>query len=304
MAKMYEELKFTDDFMFCKILEDDTQLCAELLELILERKVGEVVKVNRQKPIEITANGKGVRFDVYAEDGKTVYDIEMQNVGSGSLPKRARYSRSMIDLDIMKRGKNYRELNPSFVIYICRFRLFPDIGRHKYTFKSLCAEDPRIELGDESSIVFLCTSGDEEDLSPKLSAFMTYIANGEACNEFTNKLEHAVTEAKEHKRWRLEYMTLLEHYEIERSEGREEGRAEGRAEGRVEGKYILLIQQIRRKIEKGKLPEVISDDLEEELPLVRMIYDAIRNNPAADDESVCQTLKGILEQAAPEAEEY
>lgn len=70
MAKMYEELKFTDDFMFCKILEDDTQLCAELLELILERKVGEVVKVNRQKPIEITANGKGVRFDVYAEDGK------------------------------------------------------------------------------------------------------------------------------------------------------------------------------------------------------------------------------------------
>ena len=80
MAKKYEELTFSDDFMFCKVLEDDPALCLELVELILDKKVGELASVNRQKPIEMTADGKGVRFDVYAEgnDG-AIYDIEMQN---------------------------------------------------------------------------------------------------------------------------------------------------------------------------------------------------------------------------------
>ena len=178
---------------------------------------------------------------------------------------------------------DYKELNPSFVIYICRFRLFPGTGRHKYTFKSICAEDTRIELGDDTAIVFLCTEGNEEDLSPKLKSFLTYIVNEKACDEFTNKLEHAVTEAKEHKKWRQEYMTLLEHYEWERSEGR------------AEGQQIKLIQLILRKLEKGKTPEMIADDLEEEVGVVRMMYDTIRNNPDADDEAVYQSLKEKLE---------
>ena len=80
MAKKYEELKFNDDFMFCKILEQNPALCRELLELILDRKVGDLACINRQKPVEITANGKGVRFDVYAEGSDSIiYDIEMQN---------------------------------------------------------------------------------------------------------------------------------------------------------------------------------------------------------------------------------
>ena len=33
--KTYEELCFTDDFMFCKILSNRLDLCQELLELIL-----------------------------------------------------------------------------------------------------------------------------------------------------------------------------------------------------------------------------------------------------------------------------
>ena len=89
MAKRYDELTFNDDFMFCKILEQNPALCRELLELVLDRKVGELACINRQKPVEITANGKGVRFDVYAEGSDSViYDIEMQNAVSDSIAKR------------------------------------------------------------------------------------------------------------------------------------------------------------------------------------------------------------------------
>ena len=38
-----------------------------------------------------------------------------------------------------------------------------------------------------------------------------------------------------------------------------------------------------------------ADDLEEELAVVRMMYDAIRSNLNADDEAVYQSLKGKLE---------
>ena len=229
MAKKYEELTFNDDFMFCKILEQNPTLCRELLELVLDRKVGELASVNPQKPIEITANGKGVRFDVYAEGSDSIiYDIEMQNAESDSIAKRSRYSQGMIDLNLLERGAHYSELNRSYVIYICRFNLFEDVGRHKYSFLNLCREDSRIELGDETEKIFLCAKGTVRDVSDKLQAFLDYIASGTPSDGFTNELENEVKKARDHIKWRTEYMTFLEQLERERIEGREEGRAEER----------------------------------------------------------------------------
>ena len=234
MVKKYDELTFNDDFMFCKILEQNPALCRELLELVLDRKVGELACVNRQKPVEITANGKGVRFDVYAEGSDSViYDIEMQNAVSDSIAKRSRYSQGMIDLNLMNRGAHYSELNRSYVIYICRFNLFEGVGLHKYSFLNLCMEDPEIELGDETEKIFLCAKGNANDVSEKLQAFLNYIASGTPSDDFTSELENEVQKARDHIKWRTEYMTFLEQLERERKEGREEGREEGRAEERA-----------------------------------------------------------------------
>ena len=66
--KSYDELTFTDDFMFCKIMQSNPDLCRELTELIIGRKTGEIIWINKQAPIEITADGRGVRFDIYMEE--------------------------------------------------------------------------------------------------------------------------------------------------------------------------------------------------------------------------------------------
>ena len=250
MAKKYEELTFTDDFMFCKILELYPEICRELLELILGRRVGKLVSVNRQKPVEITADGHGVRFDVYAEDGEsTIYDVEMQNGRADSLPKRSRYAQGMIDLNMIERGAKYSELNRSYVIYICRFNLFPDIGFHKYSFLNLCREDPRIELGDETEKIYLCAAGRADDVSENMKAFLGFVATGIPEDSFTNNLHSVVEEAKYHKKWRQEYMTLLEHYELEREEGRKEGLEEGLKKGRKEG----VIETLKLLVKDGVL---------------------------------------------------
>lgn len=229
MAKKYEELTFHDDFMFCKVLETHPDLCRKLLELALGQKLGDLVSVNRQKPVEILPDRRGVRFDIYVEDGNnTVYDVEMQNANRDSIAKRTRYSQAMIDLNLLERGKRYKDLDGSYIIFICRFNLFEQAGLHKYSFLNLCREDPGIELGDSTEKIFLCSTGNANDISEEMQSFLRYIAEGIPCDSFTRKLEDAVEEARVHIHWRQEYMTFLEQLEIEREEGREEGRAEER----------------------------------------------------------------------------
>ena len=258
MAKKYEELTFNDDFMFCRILEEKPALCRELLELVLDHKVGELVSVNPQKPIEITANGKGVRFDVYAEGSDSeIYDIEMQNASVDSIAKRSRYSQGMIDLNLIKRGSHYSELNRSYVIYICRFNIFKEGELHKYSFRNLCIEDPQIELGDESEKIFLCAEGTSDDVSEKMQAFLRYIASGTPSDSFTNELENEVKKARDHIQWRTEYMTFLEQLEKEREEGRAEERVNTERE-----KARADAEKSRADAEKSRADELAKEILE------------------------------------------
>ena len=263
MAKKYEELTFCDDFMFCKILEQNPALCRELLELVLDRKVGRLACVNRQKPIEITANGKGVRFDVFAEGSDSViYEIEMQNASIDSIAKRSRYSQGMIDLGLIERGAHYSELNRSYVIYICRFNLFEEVGRHKYSFLNLCLENPEIELGDETEKIFLCAKGTADDISEKMQAFLNYIASGTPSDTFTNELENEVKKARDHIKWRTEYMTFLEQLEREREEGRREGLEAGREEGREEERVNTLREKARADAAENRADKLAEEILE------------------------------------------
>ena len=265
MAKKYEELTFNDDFMFCRILEEKPALCRELLELVLDHKVGELVSVNPQKPIEITANGKGVRFDVYAEGSDSeIYDIEMQNASVDSIAKRSRYSQGMIDLNLIKRGSHYSELNRSYVIYICRFNIFKEGELHKYSFRNLCFEDPQIELGDETEKIFLCAEGTSDDVSEKMQAFLRYIASGTPSDSFTNELENEVKKARDHIQWRTEYMTFLEQLEKEREEGRAEERVNTeREKARADAeKSRADAEKSRADAEKSRADELAKEILE------------------------------------------
>ena len=66
-------------------------------------------------------------------------------------------------------------------------------------------------------------------------------------------------------------------------ESRKEGRIEGKAEGRIEG----IIDLVCRKLVKGKTPETIADDLEEDLIKIQRICDAaVKYAPDYDIEKI------------------
>ena len=215
MVKSYEELTFADDFMFCKILQNNPDVCKELTELILGRRIGNFVEPEAQKAVKITADGHGVRFDVYFEDDQdTVFDIEMQQQNTENLPKRTRYYQGMIDLNLLKSGAKYEKLSNSYIVFISLKNPYEKIGLHKYSFRNICVEKPELEMGDGANKIFLSAVGSQHDISDELQAFLQYVAGEAPSTEITRKLDHLVNEAREHKEWRMEYMTLLERDEM------------------------------------------------------------------------------------------
>lgn len=92
----YNKLTSTNNFVFCKVLENNLDLCRQLLELILSVKIKKIELADK-KILDITPDGKSVRLDIFVVDSKgTVYNIEMQVAAKRNLPKRSRY-RGMID---------------------------------------------------------------------------------------------------------------------------------------------------------------------------------------------------------------
>ena len=236
----FDDLKFCDDYMFCKVLTTHPELCRELLELVLEKKVGDFAKIDSQDPVEITPDGKGVRFDIYSEDATSVYDCEMQTTDKHDLPKRSRYYQGMIDLNLIERGAEYNDLQRSYVIFICTFDVF-GLGYHKYSFENRCREIPDLVLGDGTKKIFLCAKCDKNDVSKEMQEFLDWLATGtQNTSAFVGKLEQAVEEIRKSEKWRLQYMTL----EMKLKEQYKEGQEAGMAEGIEKGKTIAVFDLV------------------------------------------------------------
>ena len=249
MAKRYEELTFTDDFIFCKAMTEYPQLCEEVTSVILGKPVKIVKPPEKQKAVSLTVDGKGVRFDVYfMDDADTVYDIEMQTSAERELRKRSRYYQGMMDLNELKAGKSYKELPNSMIIFICLFDPFKQ-NEPLYTFTKRCEENPGLLLEDGTKTIFINSKGDRSKASEPLRIFLDYLEGINEAGAFTQKIAQIVDNIREHPEWRIEYMTLLErdreHEEIGLAKGRAEGLAKGRSEGRAEGQIEERVRTLK-----------------------------------------------------------
>jgi len=131
--KKYEELDITDPFIFAKVMSEK-ELCKPLLENILNIKIRDIVYVDYEETIQMTAKSKGIRLDIYVEDdNNTVFNIEMQTTTYKELPKRSRYYQGIIDLNMIEKDESYDILKESYVIFICTFDFF-EKGRSVYEF--------------------------------------------------------------------------------------------------------------------------------------------------------------------------
>ena len=87
----WKKLTLADDFIFSRIMQN-TEVCKEVLELLLKIKISHIEFPVAQKVIQTLKASKGVRMDVYVQEpnGQRVFDIEIRSVITKKEALRAR----------------------------------------------------------------------------------------------------------------------------------------------------------------------------------------------------------------------
>ena len=241
--KKWEELTITDDFMFCKVMQDEN-ICRELLELILHVKIGKITFLTSQHEIEADPQSKAVTMDVYLRDENKVINVEMQTGHRLELPKRARYYQAVADTDNTPPGVSYSNMKDNYVIFICTFDPFR-LGRAMYMFENICIDsEPPLPLNDGTHKLFLNTAaGDLTRLDPGLKLFYDYIHSGRADSRLTKQINGAIKTIKQNREARRKYMTYTTRIMEAKTEAHEQGRQEGIAIGEKRGISIGVHQK-------------------------------------------------------------
>jgi len=242
MTKTYDELTFTDDFMFCKVLENNEDICRKIIELVVGRKIAKVGSLQKQKSIELTPDGKGIRLDVIFEGDDKIYNIEMQNMPKDDLPRRVRYYQGLLDLDVMERGKKYKDLKDTTIIFICTFDPF-GAGKSIYNVRQIIEEMPEFQYNDGTSKIFLSAKEPlSKGLTGEMKDFLDFVGGRSDSGILPGRIRQAMEKVKGQVEWRKEYMLLQEKIdeasEIAEKKGEKKGRAEGEKIGRAEGEKI------------------------------------------------------------------
>ena len=251
--KPIEELTFTDDFMFTTIMKDK-EICKELLERLLKIKVSNIKYPVAQKSLAPFFETKGVRLDVYVDDGKRVFDIEIQTYIPEALGKRMRYYQSILDMDSLQKGSVYTELKETYILFICTNDPF---GRDLpvYTFKNRCIEDEQVSNDDKSTKVIYNATSYAKEKDSQIRAFLQYLCNRSSTDDFTNKIDQRVENFKLSERFKGDYMFVkLHEWEMKekaKKEGYEEGFESGREKGIQVGIQLGIEQGIQQGIEQG-----------------------------------------------------
>lgn len=249
--RQWESLTLANDFVFGKVMLDE-DICREVLETILGVPIERIEYVGREESVDESPESKGVRLDAYVRDGQgTVYDIEMQATNTRELPQRSRYYQAMLALGQLAKGRPYRSLKDSYVIFICNFDLFGQ-GRRVYTFEYREHGDSSLSLGDGTHTIFLAaTSPNEPSKGERINELLDFVSTGEVTGELSSKLQDAVSHVLENQNWRLEYMWQEVRDQLNLDKGRELGFKEGREKGLEEGRKTGHEQGLAEGREQG-----------------------------------------------------
>ena len=240
MKKSFDDLTIADDFMFCKVMQNEG-ICKEFLEMILSDKIGKIAYLSPQNSVATGIEAKSVRLDLLVKDewGKS-YDIEMQVSKEHDIPKRMRYYQAAIDIAFLDKGTHYKALNDSYIIFVCLFDAIGK-GRPLYTFENICLEDGHTPLRDGTKKVIINAEAFRKAEDKELKGFLEYVKTGTVNTEYTGRIETMIQTVKNNEQARQEYR-FMSGFEMD---AREKGRSEGIAQGFSDGSRQAKLETAR-----------------------------------------------------------
>ncbi|MCR5802129.1 MAG: hypothetical protein K6G57_07360 [Lachnospiraceae bacterium] len=279
--KTIDEANLIDDLLMKLVVSDPNvgaDFCRVLLSVLLQKKVGEV-KVMAQ--VELPGDNetfRGVRIDVEVEEPDidfpdmvaNVFDIEPHTKKEKGFARTMRFRQAKIDSRRMKSGDDdFSHLPNLYVISITNYDPFGQ-DYMLYTIYNRCKEVPMLEYDDGLCYLYFNTMGTLGG-SESIKNMLNYIQDSRknaVVDEATSEISNYVESVRSDPVRRERYMTFGEKMDLLYKEGRDEGREEGREQ--------QLLIQIIKKLEKGKAPEQIADELEEDVARVTAICDVAK----------------------------
>ena len=257
----FEDLKISNDFMFKEVMKSNKELCKRLVGSIMQQEIEDIVYIDTENTMQPYYDSRGIRLDVIlADENHTRYNLEMQarnvisKAGVALLPKRTRYYQSVIDMDMLKKGQDFDQLNPLVLIFICTFDFYKE-GRYVYTFKSRCLENLELELANDVTVKLVNAKGNQGQINDLLKNFLQYVMTNKPVDDFTKDVERQVWAVKNDKKAREEYMVLqakIREHEIVAFEA-----------GEAQGEANQIVAMVERKMKfKNMTCEEAMDDLD------------------------------------------
>lgn len=235
--KRYEDLDITDNFMFCKVFSNE-DVAKDFLQDVLKITI-EKLTVVTEATMQEDPFHKSVRFDVAVKedvvDGSgnpsigRYFDIELQMIDTGELPKRARYYQGMCDLDVLARGTDYDELEEQYILFICPKDVFGK-GKPVYRFQNREESDPNILMGDLCYKNFYIFEKYHDIRDKSTREYMQYFATKKCESEKIKRIHKLVERYRKDPVTKKAFMTLEQELNIRYKKGHKEGRAEEKRE--------------------------------------------------------------------------
>ena len=159
---LIRKIRLIDDTFFNVCFDNYIEGMQLLLRLFFGRDDLVVRHVVTQQSAD-NLYGRGVRFDVLAEDSEgRLYDCEVQRANEGAAPRRARYNSSMMDSRELAKGAEFSGLPETWVIFITENDMYGE-GFPLYHVERIVQEIRR-PFGDGAHILYV--NGAKRDDTP------------------------------------------------------------------------------------------------------------------------------------------
>lgn len=156
------EFRLLDDDFLTKCFDGNTECIQLVLRIVMEMPELNVLEVRTQVFVENVLN-RSVRLDILATDalGRKI-NVEVQRSDRGAGRTRARYNSSMMDANLLEKGKDFDALAETYVIFITEHDVL-GLGNPLYHIER-CILETGERFQDGSHIIYV--NGAYRDDSP------------------------------------------------------------------------------------------------------------------------------------------
>ena len=264
------QFNLSDFALFLSVMKDPRAYRC-VLSVFMDEPDIELQDVKVEQVVLNKSGKRAIRLDAWAKSvDNRQFNMEMQNdVRQDDLRKRSRFYQGMLDMPILKSGKEtrYRMLSSTVIIFITQEDIFGR-DRAKYTFTEQCEEVPDLKLDDGTTKIFF--NMESKNGAPELISMLSYMKDTRLNNpdilvkdKRIVELNDIVEEVKDSEEWEAVKMNILEI---------------GIEKGMQQGAEKKMLELVEKKLKKGQTISQIADALEESEEKIQEIADSIQKD--------------------------